>query len=117
MVTRTNDLLAQYEGALASTGLETYRIRRSSSDERKKPGVRLATMHRVKGLEFDHVIAVGVNDGIVPLNEAMVADNPFEVVENETRERALLYVAATRAKQSLKISSFGTQSRLLSEVT
>ncbi len=110
IVARTNDLVAQYEGALASKGIETYRIRRSSSDNRRKAGVRLATMHRVKGLEFDHVLVVGVNDGIVPLSVAMLADNPFEVAENEGRERALLYVAATRAKQSLAVSSFGMPS-------
>lgn len=113
VVARTNDLLAQYEGALASSGLDTYRIRRSSADNRRKPGVRLATMHRVKGIEFDHVMIVGTNETIVPLTAAMLADNPFEQLESETRERALLYVAATRAKHSLAISSFGTPSPLL----
>jgi len=114
IVARTNDLLAQYEGALASRGIDTYRIRRSSSDNRRKSGVRLATMHRVKGLEFEHVIVVGVNEGVLPLSAAMLADNPFEEAENEIRERALLYVAATRAKNSLWVSSFGRPSALLS---
>lgn len=113
VVARTNDLLAQYEGALASKGIEMYRIRRSSSDNRRKSGVRLATMHRVKGLEFDHVIVVGVNEGTVPISLAMLADNPFEQEENETRERALLFVAATRTKHSLSVSSFGRPSPFL----
>ena len=115
VVARTNDLLAQYEGALASCGLDTYRIRRSSADNRRKPGVRLATMHRVKGLEFDHVMVVGVNETIVPLSAAMHADNPFEQMETETRERALLHVAATRAKHSLYMSFFGCPSVFLSQ--
>lgn len=113
VVCRTNDLLAQYEGAIASNGLVTYRIRRSISDDRQKPGVRLATMHRVKGLEFDHVLVVGLNEGIMPLNAAMIADNPFELQENDTQERALLYVAATRAKISLSISAFGKGSEYI----
>ncbi len=113
VVTRTNDLLAQTEGALASAGMATYRISRSRADDRKQKGVRLATMHRVKGLEFEHVVVVGVNEGTVPLNAAMVADNPLEVAESETRERALLYVAATRAKHSLAISSSGNPSPFL----
>ncbi len=114
VVARTNDLLAQYEGALASCGLDTYRIKRSSADNRRKPGARLATMHRVKGLEFDHVMVVGVNEGIVPLSAAMIADNPLEQIESETMERALLYVAATRAKHSLYVSSFAQPSPFLS---
>jgi superfamily I DNA/RNA helicase/mRNA-degrading endonuclease RelE of RelBE toxin-antitoxin system len=113
VVARTNDLLAQYDGALASSGIDTYRIKRSSADNRRKPGVRLATMHRVKGLEFDHVLVVGVNDGIVPLSAAMLADNPHEEMEGETRERALLYVAATRAKHSLCVSSYARPSPFL----
>ena len=68
LVARTHDLLKQYEGALKAKGKETYFIRRSEAEDRRKPGIRLATMHRVKGLEFDRVIIAGVNDGIVPLN-------------------------------------------------
>ena len=67
LVARTHDLLKQYEGALKGKGKETYFIRRSEAEDRRKAGIRLATMHRVKGLEFDRVIIAGVNDGIVPL--------------------------------------------------
>lgn len=110
LVARTNDMLAQYEGALRSKGCEVYRIRRSAAEDRKSSGVRLATMHRVKGLEFEHVIVAGVNQGIVPLARAMAADNPHEQAESENRERSLLYVAATRAKQTVLITSSDTPS-------
>ncbi len=57
-------------------------------------GVELATFHRAKGLEFDHVYLVGLEDGTVPLAHSGYPDE----------ERRLLYVAATRARRSLTCS-------------
>lgn len=113
LVSRTNDMLSQYEGALRSKGHEIYRIHRSSAEDRKASGLRIATMHRVKGLEFEHVIIAGVNQGVVPLSKAIAADNPLEQAESETRELSLLYVATTRAKQSVLMTSSGTPSSFL----
>ena len=114
LVARTRDLLKQYEGALKAKGNETYFIRKSEAEDYKKKGVRLATMHRVKGLEFDHVIIAGVNDGVVPF-EAGWNQSTDQVIrkETETHERALLYVAATRAKKGVLVTSFGKGSRFL----
>ncbi len=114
LVARTHDLLKQYEGALKAKGNETYFIRRSEAEDRRKPGVRLATMHRVKGLEFDRVIIAGVNDGIVPLKvEWATTSDPVIQSDRETQERALLYVAATRAKREVVVSCFGKPSRFI----
>jgi superfamily I DNA/RNA helicase len=114
LVARTYDLLKQYEGALKANGKNIYFVRRSEAEDRKKPGVRLATMHRVKGLEFDRVIIAGVNDGIVPLEGewASTSDSIIQK-ENEIHERALLYVAATRAKKEVVVTSFGKPSMFL----
>lgn len=93
-------MLQQYEGALKGQGLETYFVRRNEAEDRRKSGVRLATMHRVKGLEFDRVIIAGVNAGTVPLEGAWQQSNDQIIQkENENQEKALLYVAATRAKK------------------
>ena len=78
-------------------------------------GVRLATMHRVKGLEFDRVVIASANEDILPLPAAINAtdaDSP-ERIAAETAERALLYVSATRAKKELTVLSFGTPSSFL----
>ncbi|MDE2906374.1 MAG: DNA helicase, partial [Acidobacteriota bacterium] len=76
--------------------------------------VRLATMHRVKGLEFDRVVMASVNADLVPLPAAVNArGDAVERESAETEERALVYVAATRAKRELLVLSFGTPSRLL----
>lgn len=71
-------------------------------------------MHRAKGLEFTAVAIVGVNDGVVPNIQAIraAADEAGkqEVIEFE---RMLVYVAATRAKKQLLVSSSGKPSEIL----
>lgn len=114
LVARTNELLDQYEAAIKAVGIADYRIRRSIAEDRRTPGLRLATMHRVKGLEFEHVIVAGVNEGIIPLKVHHSTETvAFEAAETETRERALLYVAVTRAKRGVLITSHGVKSSFL----
>jgi len=117
LVARTNKLLKQYESALNDKDMDTYFIRRSEAEDRMAPGLRLATMHRVKGLEFDRVIIAGLNDGIVPY-EGVMSDSSDPIVkrESEVHERALLYVSATRAKKEVLVTSFGKPSRFLDKL-
>ncbi|MDD2202960.1 MAG: UvrD-helicase domain-containing protein [Bacilli bacterium] len=59
--------------------------------------VSLMTMHAAKGLEFDIVFAVGIEEGIMP-------HNGFDTTESDIEEeRRLFYVAITRAKKQLFI--------------
>ena len=112
IVARTHKLLDQYEGALKIHGVQIYQVKRSQPDDPNKIGVRLATMHRVKGLEFEHVFIVGVNTDVVPLTVSVGLDEVSHVA-HETRERALLYVSATRAKKSMMLTSHGVPSPFL----
>ena len=101
------DLLKEHE--LAHVALEAGAV-----DSAEIEGVRLATMHRVKGLEFDRVVMASMNADLVPLPAAL--DSRGDAVEREsaeTEERALVYVAATRAKKELLVLSFDNPSRLL----
>lgn len=113
LVARTNRGLDAYGSALEGHGLRTYRVRRSEADDRRAPGLRLATMHRVKGLEFDRVIIAGVNQGTVPLEVMSDSSDPVVARDHEVNERALLYVAATRARRELLLTSHGTPSPFL----
>ncbi|MBI4700701.1 MAG: UvrD-helicase domain-containing protein [Deltaproteobacteria bacterium] len=114
LVTRTHDLLDQYAAKLGTKGIKTYRVRRSEPEDRRAPGLRLATMHRVKGLEFDHVIIASVRDAVVPLDVAdLESEDPVVRREAESHERALLHVAATRAKKEVLVTGFGKPSRFL----
>jgi hypothetical protein len=113
IVARTNNLLEQYKADLENADIKTHIIHRNEA-EKPVPGVRLATMHRIKGLEFETVIIAGVNERIVPLDAAVNnTDDPVVWKESENRERALLYVAATRAKRQVVVCSFGSASRFL----
>ncbi len=114
LTARTQRLIDRYEDELDARGIVTWRVSRTHADDRSKPGLRLATMHRVKGLEFERMIVAGVNKGIVPLDAAMnhTCDAMVQV-DAEKMERCLLYVALTRAKQEVLVTSFGEASGFL----
>ena len=71
-------------------------------------------MHRVKGLEFDHVIVVAANAAIVPLEVALAsADDQTSGTPCRDRRAGVLYVALTRAKKSALITAYGEVSPYL----
>ena len=97
---------------LMEAGLPLELLETESPDD-AAGGVRLATMHRVKGLEFDRIVIASANENLVPLAATIPdGDGPARTAA-ETAERALLYVAATRAKKDLTVLSFGTPSPFL----
>lgn len=111
VVARTNALCNRYEAALQTGGLATWKLTRQHADNRNQPGVRIATMHRVKGLEFHAVFIVSVNEGVVPLRQALKnTEDRVEQRMSELGERALFHVAATRAVRYLYVSSYGVKS-------
>ena len=69
--------------------------------------VNLMTVHSVKGLEFDYVFLIGMEEGIFPHYNA-INDGTASAIEEERR---LCYVAITRAKTKLYITS--AESRML----
>lgn len=116
LIVRTKKQRKQYQDALQSRGLDTYLISREEYDRRQQPGLRLATMHRVKGLEFDRVIVAGVNDGTVPLSFRLTnTDDSAVQQEIEMQERALFYVALTRARRAALITAHGEPSPFLKD--
>ena len=88
------------EGFLEETALYTDADRESTED-----AVSLMTMHAAKGLEFDTVFVIGMEQGIFPGTRSM------ETPEETEEERRLAYVAITRAKRELYLTH--ARSRLL----
>jgi superfamily I DNA/RNA helicase len=114
VVARTNALVDAYQSGLQERGLPCVRLSRKLADNRSQEGVRLATMHRVKGLEFRHIMLVGANEGVLPLRQAIESsEDPTERRAGELTERALFHVAATRAINRLFVSWFGSPSPFL----
>ena len=95
VVAPTHRDLERYEKYVQSVCPDTHRIETGKAEDAGKPGVRLATIHRVKGLEFDHVI----------LADSFSARSGASSDESVKKKRALLYVAATRARKSLLFCS------------
>ena len=67
--------------------------------------VTLMTMHAVKGLEYDYVFIVGVEEGLFPHSNSLESNDELE------EERRLCYVAITRAKKKLYL--INARSRIL----
>jgi hypothetical protein len=74
-----------------------------------KDGVVLMTIHSAKGLEFDNVFVVGLEEGLLPHL------NSFDSKSDIEEERRLFYVGVTRAKTHLHISFDEVVSRFVAE--
>ena len=114
VVARTNPLIDDYKKYLSAAGIDSFEIKRRQADDRSRMGIRLATMHRVKGLEFTTVFIVAANKNYIPLKSAVNRTDPAEREAAMISERCLLYVAMTRAKKKVMISAYGAVSEFLS---
>ncbi|MFC1482230.1 UvrD-helicase domain-containing protein [Myxococcota bacterium] len=116
LVARTKALRDKYEAAVSKAGIETYRVKRSAPEDVSAPGLRVATMHRVKGLEYGRVVIAGASDDNVPWKKLLARSEDAAVRDDLLeRERALLYVASTRAKKAVLITVHGKPSEWLGE--
>lgn len=113
IVARTHKLLDDYIAHFTSSGIRCYEIKGNKADDRGLDGIRVATMHRVKGLEFQYVFVVAANNRIIPLASAIDHTDAVSEQETMTAEKCLLYVALTRAQKGAYISGYGKMSEFL----
>jgi superfamily I DNA/RNA helicase len=113
LVARTHSLLDEYTRAFRDAGIRAYEIKRAKLDDRNFEGVRVATMHRVKGLEFQYVFIVAANNRVIPLANAIDETDEASKQASLISEKCLLYVALTRAQKAAYITSYGTPSEFL----
>ncbi|KFI87796.1 UvrD/REP helicase [Bifidobacterium pullorum subsp. saeculare DSM 6531 = LMG 14934] len=101
VVVRTNSLVQRWRDSLDNELPYGVYVLGRDEEDRQKPGVRIATMHRVKGLEFDYVIVADVTEGVCPPLSVMSRISSDPVAQNELvkQERSLIYVALTRARK------------------
>ncbi len=86
------------ENAKLQDYLSSVTLSSDTDDLSSADFVTVATIHSVKGLEFDTVFIVGLDETILPISRAC------DSVEELEEERRLLYVAITRAKSSLCVT-------------
>jgi len=115
LVARTGKLLSERFQPLLKAAKVPCVVLEKKNDP-GEPGVRLGTMHRVKGLEFPVMLLAGVNSGIVPMRVSSVEGDPTARAEHEERERSLLFVAATRARDHLIVTAHGNPSPFLAKL-
>lgn len=110
VLARTNAQLERVAAACERAGVPVTRLGAEHSpasdlepDRSRRPhdeladAVVLSTIHRAKGLEWDHVAVVGVQEGLLPIASAVTPEQLDE-------ERRTLYVAMTRPESRLLIT-------------
>ena len=82
--------------------LQKEAVKQQNAQPDEAVTVHFHTFHGAKGLEFDHVYILDVNEGITPARQAVRPEQTEE-------ERRMFYVAMTRAKHELSLSAISRQ--------
>lgn len=116
IMVRSHEQFDRAEAALKGAGAEFNAMSRAMEWVTGK--VSLCTMHLSKGLEFKNVVLIACDDDVLPLKdrlEAVMGDDQAMKEVNDT-ERHLFYVACTRARDELVITSAGMASDYLDDL-
>ncbi|NLE57409.1 MAG: DNA helicase, partial [Planctomycetes bacterium] len=112
---RSDAELPRARAAVARAGMKAVEL--DGTSDTMHGAVSISTMHLAKGLEFRAVVVAACDDEIVPLQTRITAvtdDSDLEEVYNT--ERHLLYVACTRARDSLLITGVDPASEFLDDL-
>lgn len=94
-----SEFALQTPDATVATFLESMSLESAVREDKDgRPKVSLMTVHNAKGLEFEHVFVVGLEQGVFPNSRT------FGNVDEYEEERRLFYVALTRARRTLTLS-------------
>jgi DNA helicase-2/ATP-dependent DNA helicase PcrA len=98
-----DQLVAAAEEAAGAGGLQEFLDRSAlvndTDDVKGSEGPSLMTLHSAKGLEFDSVYLVGLEEGLLPHARTLGSEEEIE------EERRLCYVGLTRARRTLRITA------------
>lgn len=107
--------LPRAELAASAAGLPSRIL--DSHAETTVGSLSLSTMHLAKGLEFRAVVVMACDDEVIPLQERIEsATDASELEDVYNTERQLLYVACTRARDCLLLTSAGSPSEFLKDM-
>ena len=94
------NLLREQDRDMVSLSDFLENITVDQTEENEDERINLLTIHASKGLEFDHVFVVGIEEGIFPAKSSFMKEDKIGIEE----ERRLFYVAITRARIFLSLS-------------
>ncbi len=98
---------------LETNKFEVQELLKTEDIDFESDSIKLCTLSSVKGLEFENVFIIALNDDVIPYPPGFNdADDEFHI----STERRLLYTAMTRARERLYLLSSGKPSRYLSEI-
>nr|WP_243716662.1 UvrD-helicase domain-containing protein [Actinomadura darangshiensis] len=94
---------------LKEEGITAYQV------PSKSPGVQVGSMHKMKGLEFRCIAVIGADEKSLPAAKAITpeGEDPKAHAQDVQKERCLLFVASTRARDHLYVSYAGSPSPFL----
>lgn len=107
-------IVSRIASGLKRLGLDVLVLDGRTKDDPSIPGIRVATMHRVKGVEYTCMYVAYVNNEYLPLKyEIKHAEGDASKLEIKKQEANLLSVAMTRAKKKVMITYTGKPSPFL----
>ncbi len=109
VLTHSKDRAGAVKALLSDDGISAEQVQSAQSGGDR---VLTMTMHTAKGMEFSRVILFDISDGIFP-GAWIDSVIPEEREDALLRERSLLYVAASRARDALAVTWRGRPSQLL----
>lgn len=116
IICRTRTDRSEIIGWLNEKNIQYEIVEKKSQWSLQTPGVKIIIMHSSKGLEVDTVIIPHFDYNTFPLHSVINKCDKDQEEELISKERSLLYVGMTRARQNLLITFSGTPSRFIKEM-
>ena len=113
VLARSNNRAKHVQDALTHHSISSDLLT-SAKSHLTKPVVM--TMHTAKGMEFSRVVLFDISEGSVPLPAAFYETAPEDLADAMLRERSLLYVAASRARDELVVTGQAVEDCALGEL-
>lgn len=110
---RSNKGVESLKDFLLKNSYSVETVKSSQPVDYESKSIKICTMSSIKGLEFNNVFIVDLNDDILPFPPGFInEDDEYHI----STERRLLYTCMTRAKNNLYLLSSGVPSRYLNEI-
>ena len=115
ILARSGPLTNRIVSALSEDGIQA--VKTQNAELAAHETISVMTMHGAKGMEFTHVVLVGMGKDLIPMKYQLEGLGEAEKADAHQRERSLLYVAASRARDELVLTTHSAPSEFLPGVS